>query len=258
MLGDGKIIDLRMIRHIFIFTLLVISTQVVAQKVEPDVASRHRPGLLWFYDGFKTSKLTDARKYDRLIIDLVHNDWMSDNTKPFQTHAGSIGFNTQLIFDIPITRKNIVSLGIGLGYGHTKIRSNQVVTNFNNSQETQLVSKTLFPDLDKSIFKSNLLFIPVELRFRTPGWQHVKLHVGGRFGLQMAAKTKDFSSINGQRSIHKTKGFQDLNRWMLSVHTRVGIRNWALTASYNITPYFDTSKENQINGIELGVSLSLF
>ena len=254
----GKQETERMIRLLFLLTLCVFSTQAMAQKSEPDVASRHRPGLLWFYDGFKSSKLTDARKYDRLIIDLVHNDWMSDNTKPFQTHWASIGFNTQLIFDIPLTPKNIISLGVGLGYGHTKIRSNQVVTTFNNTEEAQLVSKSQFPDLDKSIFKSNLLFVPVELRFKTPGWEHVKLHVGGRFGLQMGAKTKEFFSIDGQKSIHKTKGFQDLNRWMLSVHTRVGIRNWAITTSYNLTPYFDTSTENQINGLEVGISLSLF
>lgn len=247
-----------MIRKPLLLVFLVFSLQSIAQRTDPELATRYRPGILWFYDGLKSSKLTDARKYDRLIIDLVHSDWMSDNTKPLQTHAASIGFNTQLFFDIPLTQKNIVSLGLGFGFGHSKIRSNQVVTNFNNTEETQLASKSLFPNLDKSIFKTNVLFVPLELRFRTPGWQHFKLHVGGRVGLQMGAKTKNFNIEDGQKSVQKRTGFQDLNRWLLSVHTRVGIRNWAITASYNLTPYFNTSTANQINGLELGLSVSLF
>ncbi len=247
-----------MIRKLFLAVFLIFSIQAIAQKTDPELVTRYRPGILWFYDGLKSSKLTDARKYDRFIIDLVHNDWMSDNTKPFQTHAASIGFNTQLFFDIPLTQKNIVSLGLGLGFGHARIRSNQVLTNFNNTEETQLVSKSLFPNLDKSIFKTNVLFVPLELRFRTPGWQHFKIHVGGRFGLQMGAKTKNFKTEDGQKAMQKRVGFQDLNRWLLSVHTRIGIRNWAITASYNLTPYFDTSKTYQINGLELGLSVSLF
>lgn len=258
MLGNGKIIDHNMLRYIFLFVLLVFSKQVAAQAPDPELATRYRPGILWFYDGFKSTKLADARKYDRFIIDLVHSDWMSDNTRPFTNHPASIGFNTQFIFDFPLTRQNIISFGIGLGYGHNKIRSTQVVTNFNNTTETQLASQSLFPDLRKSIFKSNVLFVPVELRFRTPGWQHVKLHVGARFGLQMLAKTKDYLTVDGSKKVVKTKEFDDLNRWLMSVHTRIGIRNWAITASYNITPYFDTDKVNQINGLELGLSFSFF
>ncbi len=248
-----------MFKLIIVFSVLVFSKSSFAQESpKHETASRFRPGLFWYYDGLRVSKLTDARKYDRFILDLVHSDWMSENAKPFSNHWASIGFNTQFMFDIPLTNRNLVSIGIGLGYGHTKIRSNHVVTNFNNTEETQLVSKAIFPNLDKSIFKTNTLFVPLELRLRTPGWEHFKIHVGGRFGLQMGAKTKNFSSENGQKSVEKKVGFQDLNRWLFSVHTRVGIRNWALTASYNLTPYFQVSKSNQINGLEVGLSVSLF
>lgn len=259
MLGDGKLTDYNMFRFLLIFVLFVFSNNTFAQDApEPETASRFRPGLFWFYDGFKSSKLTDARKYDRLIIDLVHSDWMSKNTEPFTNHWASIGFNTQFIFDIPLTKKNIISLGLGLGFGHTKIRSNDVVTNFSNATETQLVDKSVFPNLEKSIFKTNQFFIPVELRFRTPGWQHFKIHVGGRLGVQVGAKTKTYYNTNGEKSMKKVKGFQDINRLMYSVHTRIGFRNWAVTASYNLSPYFDVSTANQINGLEVGLSVSLF
>lgn len=260
--GDGKTIDLKMIRILIIILFFSFSVDSFAQKPDSLLATRYRPGLLWFYGGLKPSKLTDARKYDRVIIDLVHSDWMSENTKPFTNHWASIGFNTQFIFDIPLTKRNIISLGMGLGFGHSKIRSTQVLTNFSNLEEPieemQLVSQASIPNLKKSIFKTNVLFVPVELRFRTPGWQHFKFQVGGRVGVQMGPKTKNYYEINGESSLVKRKGFQDINRFLLSVHTRVGIRNWAITASYNVTPYFSASEKNQINGLEVGLSVSLF
>jgi hypothetical protein len=246
-----------MVRFLFLL-ILFLSMKVIAQAPDPELVTRNRPGILWFYDGFKSSKLTDARKYDRFIIDLIHSDWMTENTKPFTNHWASIGFNTQFLFDIPLTIKNSVSLGIGLGYGHTKIKSDKVVTNLNNSIQTQLVDKSTISGLEKSIFKTNVLFIPLELRFRTPGWQHFKFQVGGRVGMQMRAKTKNFSTQNGKKTLQKVVGFQDLNRFVLGVHTRIGIRNWAIIASYNLTPYFDVDKVNQINGMEIGLSISLF
>lgn len=258
MRGDGKITDLRMTRFLFLLILLLSAKFLFAQSPDPDLVTRNRPGILWFYDGFKSSKLTDARKYDRFIIDLVHSDWMTQNTKPFENHWASIGFNTQFLFDIPLTNKNTVSLGIGLGYGHVKIRSREVVSNLNNSIQTQLVSQATFPGLTKSIFKTNTLFIPLELRFRTPGWQHFKFQVGGRLGMQIRPKTKTYGEQGGKSTLHKVVGFQDLNRFIVGVHTRIGFRNWALTASYNLTPYFDTDQVNQINGLELGLSISLF
>ena len=69
MSGDGKITDLRMTRFLFLLILLLSAKFLFAQSPDPDLVTRNRPGILWFYDGFKSSKLTDARKYDRFIID---------------------------------------------------------------------------------------------------------------------------------------------------------------------------------------------
>jgi hypothetical protein len=236
----------------FSLSLLVGRTQ----EVDSSLATRYRPGFMWFFGGLRPSSLVDARKYDRFIVDIVYNDWLKSDQKPFQTNFNSIGMNLQLFFDIPLTDKNTIALGVGLGYGHTKINYDQYLERIALDGSTALVSYFPSGHLEKSVFKTNKIFIPVELRFRTPGWKHVKLHFGGRAGYQFGASTKIIT--NEHPSAAKNKDFYDLNPFSLSVNTRLGIRNWALTAAYNLTPYFKNSSSTKLNGFELGISVSLF
>lgn len=223
-----------------------------AQKPDSMLVTRYRPGIMWFYSGLRPSGLVDARKYDRFVIDILHNGWNGDSQKAFQQHGSSIGWNIQLFFDIPLTARNTVALGIGLGYGHTRIRYDQMLQRDEVHRTTLLADYG--PTVDKSVFRSNKLFVPVELRFRTPGWRHVKLHVGGRIGYNF--KTSSNIYTDGDKT--KTTGFYDQNHLLLSTHARLGIRNWGLTASYNFTPYFKNAQSAQLNGFELGLSISLF
>lgn len=240
-------------RLLFIMVLFSSIPAGTWAQSDSNLVSRYRPGIMWFYTGFRPAKTFFAPRYDRLVFDLLYNDWVTDKQKAFQSHISSIGFNTQLFFDIPLTPKNIVSIGIGLGYGHSRIRYDQLLSQVTQPKSTVLIP---FPDSDyeKSVFKTNKLFIPVELRFRTPGWQHFKFQIGGRIGYQFAAKSKVFK----ENSVIKTRNLYDLNPLLFSVHARVGIRNWAITASYNISPYFKNAKSTQINGLEIGLSVSLF
>lgn len=234
----------------------MLTLQAAAQKPDPELVSRFRPGVMWFFDGLRSSDLVDARKYDRFIIDILHTGWNGGSQKAFQQHWGSIGFNTQLIFDIPLTPRNMVALGIGLGYGHTHIRYDQVLQRVDSTRTTALAD--IPAGVDKSVFRSNQLFVPIELRFRTPGWKHAKLHIGGRIGYRFGSSTSLFSTVNGHRTENKVRGFYDIDPLLLSAHARIGIRNWALTASYNLTPYFKKAQSAQLNGLEVGVSVSLY
>ena len=113
--------------------------------------------------------------------------------------------------------------------------------------------------INKSIFTANKIFIPIELRFRTAGWQHFKFQLGGRIGYQFLAQSHLFSKNTAGLKVETiTSGFKDLDPLLMSVHARIGIRNWAITASYNLKPYFKNKQSTQINGLELGLSISLF
>ena len=239
-------------------TLLFLTYGALAQSRDSVLVSRFRPGIMWFFGGLRTSGLTDAHKYDRLVFDINYNDWAGKGQQLFQQHWSSIGWNGQLFFDIPLTRKNTVALGIGLGYGHTRIRQYDMLERIDADKSTRLVPIPSDPGIDKSVFRSNKLFIPVELRFRTPGWKHFKWHIGGRIGYQFRASSSLHFVKDGHKTETRTVGFYDLNPLILSVHTRLGFRNWALTASYNVSPYFTSGTSTSLNGIEIGLSVSLF
>ena len=230
----------------------VFSVQAQQDK-DTVVASRYRPGLFWFFTGWKPAHSIPVPRYDRLVFDLLYNDWiMDDEVRLFSSPASSIGFNIHLMQDIPFTKKRIMSLGIGLGYGHSKIKSDKgMVMNLGDHSMYDV-----FPGdgYTKALFKSNRIFIPIELRFRTPGWQHFKFHIGGRIGYQFGVKTKAFN----ENGVEFVKKYPDLNPLYAAIHTRIGIRNWAITASYSLVPYFKQKESTKINGVEIGLSVSLF
>ena len=86
--------------------------------------SRFRPGVMWFYTGIKPAQTEKPRKYDRVIVDLTYNTWNGDQ-KPFSNLFLSLGLNTSLLFDIPLTKGNTISLGTGLTHSYFHIRHNE-------------------------------------------------------------------------------------------------------------------------------------
>jgi hypothetical protein len=260
MLGIGRLKDQKMRKKISIIVcLFIVAYSANAQKPDSNLISRFRPGFLWFYGGIRPSKLVDAKKYDRLVVDVLCNDWINKNQSLFQNHWSSIGFNVQTIFDIPFNSKNTVGLGIGLGYGHSRIQSDYFLNHVDSNQTTILTEVPLNSGIEKSVFTVNKIFIPIEMRFRTAGWKHFKFQLGGRIGYQFLAQTHLFSkNPSGLKVETITSNFKDLNPLLMSVHARIGIRNWAFTASYNLNPYFKNKQSTTLNGLELGLSISLF
>jgi hypothetical protein len=240
------------------FCLIGFALSARAQKQDAELISRFRPGVMWFYTGLRPGVSEKMPRYDRLIFEVLYNDWTGKSVKPFQQKAGSIGWNGQAIFDIPITNDNI-SFGIGVGYQYTRISLDGKY--LKRDAALQATSLEVFPtdtEIKRSVFSTNQVFVPVELRFRTKGWKHVKLHVGGKVGYQLRTATRIREEQEGLEIENKTIGFYDLNDWVFSTHVRLGIRNVGLVASYNLTPYFRGKYSAELNGFSLGLSLSVF
>src|SRR5574343_1397510 len=101
-------------KSLLIFLLTILSFHSFAQYDGEgiDEISRFRPGSMWFYPGLRPATPEKVRKYDRLMFDLTYNTF-NGALKPFKNNWNSIGFNTNLLFEIPITKGNTVSFGIG-------------------------------------------------------------------------------------------------------------------------------------------------
>jgi hypothetical protein len=108
------------------------------------------------------------------------------------------------------------------------------------------------------MLNGNSFSIPIEFRFRTGGWRHFKFHIGGKIGYQANLLSKYVANVGGHREVWKRYSFPDAARLIYSAHIRIGMRNWALFASYNFNPIFENSNSTRLNMIQAGLSLSLF
>ena len=240
----------------YIIFILAVSP-LLAQ--DSDIMTRHRPGALWYYAGIKPPIPEKVRRYDRLVFDVTYNDWIPKNGKPFNVSPFSIGFNANMMFDVPMTKNNTVSFGFGFAYGLYRIRMNDFFVRNEVEQSTELIADVKKYGAEKSIFKVNTLSVPLELRFRGANWKHFKINIGGRLSYQFHPNTTLVSKTNdGITSQQKTVGFYDFNHFSASAHIRFGIRNWGLYASYNLVPLFKDPESTKLNPFQLGLSISLF
>lgn len=224
-----------------------------------DEISRFRAGSMWFFTGFRPAIPEKVRKYDRLIFDLTYNDWVGD-LEPFKNKWNSIGLNTSLMFDIPLTKGNTISFGTGLSHSLFRINTEDHIFS-PDSTETYTEHfdvTTNNPLLKNSFLCGNNISIPIEFRFRTKGWKHFKFHLGGKVGYQLNMYSRAVSEGQNGRMILKDHNFADVQRLIYSAHFRVGIRNWALFGSYNLNGLFSNNNSPNLNLLQMGLSISLF
>ena len=110
-----------------IILIFFVSLNSKAQNSKEDLISRYRPGTMWFFTGFRPAKAEKVTKYDRLMFDLTYNSWNGRDRKPFDNNWTSIGFNTSLMFDIPLTKGNTISLGTGLTHSLFRIQHDNLL-----------------------------------------------------------------------------------------------------------------------------------
>lgn len=245
-------------RYLLLIILLSAQfTQAQYFEEEEGLYSRYRPGVGWFFNGLRPYEEEKLRKYDRVIFDVTYCDWHGDRDY-FSSPWTSIGFNTALMFDVILTEKNTVSFGWGVAFSHF---SNTTRLNFQSDFTNGLTTASQFTagnEPDRFKFAANNVEIPLEMRFRTEGYKHFKVMVGGKIGYQLNALTKTTNTINLQRQVVKTFDFPDNNPLRYSATIRIGIRNWAIYGAYYFSPLFTNSESVQLTPLTMGVSISLF
>ncbi len=240
-----------------VLIILLFTTQIAFCQYDgkgADEASRFRPGSGWFYTGLRPAKSERPRKYDRLIFDILYNDWTGD-LKPFQVKPTSIGFGTSLMFDLPLTKGNTISLGWGVNYNRTHIQHNNTFFTDLNNKSTKYSPSPV--EMNSSL-NYNQFAIPIEIRFRNESWKHFKVHIGGKIGYITNLNEKNVLKDETGKTKIKDYHFPDENNLQYSAHVRFGLRNFALFGEYNFAPLFSNSLSTQINVLRLGLSISLF
>ena len=244
-----------MLKH---FLILFAILSCLFSKAQNDKnASRFRPGVMWYYNGIKPAKVGKARKYDRLMVDVCYNTW-NGNLKPFKNTINSVGINTNVLFDIPLTTENTMSFGVGFSHSFFRIHTATIFKSDWEKSATTLPSKKDSVSVtNKNFVSGHALSIPIEIRFRTKGWKHVKFHVGGKVGYQVNLYTKTVTDEPHGKYVYRNY-LPDVNHLMYAAYARIGIRNWSLFASYNLNSLFKNKQSTQLNLIQAGMTVSLF
>lgn len=245
--------------YVVIFLTLLSSSTILAQyNAENDGHySQFRPGIGWFFSGFKPYEAEKLRKYDRLMVDIVYNDWYGDQGY-FSSPWPSIGFNVSWLFDVVLTKKNTISFGWGIGYSHYNNASDLQFNRDLFAKTTTAVEFSTGNKPTRSKFGANYVEIPLEFRFRTPGFKHFKFMVGGKIGYRINSLTKEVNRIDGKNYATKKYNFPDANPLRYGATVRIGIRNWALYGAYYFSPLFTSGESSQLTPFSIGLTISLF
>lgn len=242
-----------LLKIVSVFLFMTCFSPLFAQKKDTLIATKIRPGIMWFYTGLKPSNGVWLPRYDRFMVDIKYNDLVNPQAiKMFNTNWKSIGFNTQFVFDIPMNRYNTSGFGIGFGYQFSKFVHNRIL--FSSSDGLYDFTDALLINFDKSILRTHTFFVPVEFRFRTKGWQHFKVHIGSNIGYRYGNNKLYVGSTTTRTRTGKMSNFE----WLyLDAHIRMGIRNFAIIASTDLLPIFKKTDVKQVP-VSLGVTVSLF
>jgi hypothetical protein len=242
-----------------ILLVLMINQSSVAQYEESrkDLKSRFRPGMLWFYNGFRPYEAKMLRKYDRLIVDIAYNDWFGDR-KSFTSPWNSIGVNAQLMFDVILKPSNTISFGWGIGWSHVNnISDDQLIRDFSQNK-TELVPFLPGDTPFQYKFVANYIEVPLELRFRSSGWKHFKFMMGAKFGFQLNAFDQIKEIENGTTIKIREYGFPDRNLFRYGATARMGFRNYSLFGEFFLSNLFRNRESLQVSPFSIGISISLF
>jgi hypothetical protein len=236
-------------KRFLVVMLLLYFVKAQAQKDDSQLISRHRPGLLWYFDGLRPTGVSDNRKYDRLIFDLTYNDWIGD-LNPFHNRWSSIGFNTSFMNDLKFKKTKGFSLGVGVGYGFSSISSGKRFLVDKHLVELVNIEKSGI--YDHASIHAHRFYIPIEFRFNTKNWNRLKFAIGCSFGINTGLN----QSLIGRDG--SKQGFTNLktNSTLLNygLHCRFGLRNFAVFTSYQINGFFREPTNPNLHQLQFGFS----
>ena len=233
---------------------LILWNSLEAQQ-DPDLISRHRPGILWYFTGLRPLQDADNRKYDRLIVDVTYNDWLGA-VSPFENRWNSIGINTNFMFDVRSKKNQSLSFGWGFAYAFSNVSTNRKLIETTHSI-VMLANKSQLDSYDHNAIQAHRFYIPLELRFASKKWSRFKFIIGANVGIQPFIH-QVFMDENVGEKTYSTNVINDRNLLSYGFHFRAGTRSLALFGSYQFNSLFKSRESVKLHPFQFGLSISLF
>ncbi len=195
---------------------------------------------------------------DFFVLSFTYDSWpgVPDSIR---TGGFSHGFNFAFTYDFPLNDDSHFSVAPGLGISASHIAFKNQTLDLGGPTSTLNFNKD-------SIYKSYHLIntfveIPIELRYRSYSGnanKGFKAAIGLKFGALMDAKTKGKRVLRGNKQIDKLKNKYYFEKWRVAGTLRVGYSNFAVYASYSLTPLLTQTAGPKINPLSLGIAISGF
>jgi len=201
------------------------------------------------------------------MVEYGHSFSITDSV-PFKV-LGNRNANFYYLYDMPFgVSKFSFHAGAGFGLDRVKFTKNHDgrylwLEERGDSAVFRSVSRAL-PDVQKSMFITNYVDVPLEFRFNTSPEDKSRnffVAVGGRVGYMMRAQTKIKYIENTKVNRRKDQKPFHVTPVRYSAYIRVGVGAFNIYANYALSPLFKPNEGPTNKPIQLmtvGISLDLF
>lgn len=241
----GKLFIFNLLKAIFVLFCFV----GLAYGQNEKLITRYKPGIMWYYNGLRPLNDSKLKKFDRLIVDVVYNDWYCNNAYLISNSWKSIGYNVNLMFEERSKKNNRFSFGYGIRYTFSNIRTDYNLTQGHG--DVLVNQRTSTDTYGVNLLREHSVVVPLEFRFGNPKPRAFKLNIGAfvGYGFPIQQSTK-YDNTKFKSQINNTSGIK------YGVHARIGGRALAGFFSVQLGQLF--KKSVPVYPVQVGVSYSLF
>lgn len=257
-------------KKIFLFALFITSTFWLQAQQDTTVTSRISPQATTPPNNKKIWQKIDLsnRPNDHLMLQYGWDSWGSVpdsiNTSGFSRH-----FNIYAMLDKPFKNNPHMSVGIGLGVGSSNIFFKDVYVNLKSQTTTLPFTNVVSSNANRyKKYKLTTVFaeLPLELRFAgnpvTPD-KGFKAALGVKVGTLLNQHTKGKNAIDatgatiyGTKYIEKENNKRYINSTRVAVTGRIGIGNFSIDGSYQVTSFLKQGVGPNIKPYSIGLTIS--
>ena len=183
-----------------------------------------------------SSIVDNLYKEDQFYFSVSYN-LLSNMPESMSQKGFSTGFALGYIKDIPLNTRRNFGLGIGLGISTNSYNNNLKISKSNGSYNYELID---LEDFTKNKFSTQLVELPIELRWRTSTPEEYKfwrIYAGVKFGYIVASKAK---SKGGGETI-KISNLESIEKLRYGLTLSAGYSTWNVNLYYGLNPIFDDS-----------------
>ena len=254
-----------MFKRLALLSFLVAQTSLLmAQK---NTVSIHGSG-----DDIKYSKDSTASLYgnhtsgitkpsrDFVMLQLGYNTWLN---KPDSIKLKTIGyvFNAYLCYDFPIKKSKLsFATGIGINTSVVYLDKERIANQDTGAYGSQAhFFKDSVNPAKRYKFNTTYLQAPFELRYfsntinRNRGF---KAAVGLTVGAFLGAHSKELISVGGTNIKEKENTKRYMSPWNFALTGRIGLGNFALFGSYNLTTVFKEANGPAATPFSMGLCVT--